>query len=225
MCGRFVSVSPFYLVAEAFGLAGGPQDLRPSFNISPGQFISAVVREGGRNRLARFRWGLIPSWAKDPAIGNRLINARAESLAEKPAFRDALRSRRCLVIADGFYEWRKSGRERIPHYVRLRAGGPFGLAGLFETWVSPAGESLQTCTIITTQPNELLKPVHDRMPAIIPKDRETLWLDPALRDARRLLSLLQPYPPGEMEIHQVSRLVNSPGNDAPDLIAPVVPAT
>lgn len=222
MCGRFVQVSPFHVIAETFDVGEGPMELHPSYNVSPGQSILAVIRRAGEasNRLVRFRWGLIPSWSKDPAVGNRMINARAETVAEKPGFRNAFRKRRCLVAADGFYEWRRSGKTRTPFYVRLGTGGPMGFAGLYETWVSPGGETLQTCTIITTQANRLLEAIHDRMPVIVPGDRQARWLDPAFQDAGPLLEWLEPYPPGEMEMYEVSRAVNFPQNDSPELINP-----
>ncbi len=222
MCGRFVQVSPFSIVAETFDIAEGRADLPPRYNIAPEQTVWAVIRETGshRNRLVPFRWGLVPSWSKDPSMGTRMINARAESVAEKPSFKSAFRKRRCLVVADGFYEWRRTGRAKTPFYIRLTSGKPFGLAGLYEIWTSPAGEALRTCTIITTRANELLAPVHDRMPVIVPEERQALWLDPGIQDAETLLHILQPYPSRSMAIREVSRLVNSPGNDSPDLIEP-----
>lgn len=222
MCGRFVQASPFHVIAEIFDIHEGPEELRPSYNVSPGQSVLAVTRPAGEssNRLVRFQWGLIPSWSKDPAAGNRMINARAETAAEKPAFRNAFRKRRCLVAADGFYEWRRTGKTRTPFYVRLRTGRPMGLAGLYETWKSPGGETLRTCAIITTRANLLIGEIHDRMPVIVPGNRQTPWLDPALGDTALLLEGLEPYPPGEMEMYQVSRAVNSPRNDSPELILP-----
>lgn len=223
MCGRFVQASPFSIVAETFDIEEGRADLPPRYNIAPEQKVWAVIREAGSpgNRLVLFRWGLVPSWSKDPSIGGRMINARAESVAEKPSFKNAFRNRRCLVVADGFYEWRRTEGTKTPFYIRLASGRPFGLAGLYETWASPAGEVLRTCTIITTRANDLLTPVHDRMPVIVPEDRHALWLDPDIRDPKRLLPLLQPHPSSGMAIHEVSRLVHSPGNDSPDLIEPL----
>jgi len=222
MCGRFVQVSPFHVVAETFGIPEGAAELHPRYNVSPGQSVLTVIRPAGEkaNRLAWFRWGLVPSWSKDPSIGNRMINARAETVAEKPGFKRAFQKRRCLVAADGFYEWRRTGKTRSPFYVRLRTGEPMGLAGLYEIWAAPGGETLETCTIITTRANALLEAVHDRMPVIIPRDRQALWLDPERRDAESLAGLLEPYPPGGMEMYEVSRAVNSPQNDSPELIRP-----
>jgi putative SOS response-associated peptidase YedK len=222
MCGRFIMVTPFSVIAQTFGIEEADCDLHPSYNIPPGNSVLAVIREKreSANRLVRFRWGLVPAWAKAPAIGNRLINARAESVHEKPSFKEAFRKRRCLVIADGFYEWQRKDGKRIPFFVRLKNKQPFGFAGLYETWTSPAGRILKTCTIITTQANELVKPLHDRMPVIVPENQRTLWLDPAINSKEILFDLLKPYPAENMETYEVSRSVNSPTNDTPDLIRP-----
>jgi putative SOS response-associated peptidase YedK len=221
MCGRFVLVSPFTLIAEEFRIRDGNGGLKPRYNIAPGQDILAVLSEEGTRRLSRFRWGLIPSWADDPAIGNRMINARAETVAQKPSFRSAFDRRRCLIVADGFYEWRREGKRKSPVYVRMKSKKPFGFAGLFETWHSPEGPEIRSCTIITTEANDLLRPVHDRMPVIMPKEDEDAWLDPAFHDKDRLLALLRPYPAGKMRAHDVSPRVNTPTNDSPDNIKPL----
>lgn len=223
MCGRFVMVSPSYVISEVFCLKEEPQDLLPSYNITPGQSVYAVLRDerNETNRLARFRWGLVPSWAKDPSVGNRMINARAESVAERPSFKEAFRDRRCLVVADGFYEWQKTGRKKIPFFIRLKSRQPFGMAGLYEVWVSPAGKTLRTCTIITTRANDLLSPIHDRMPVIVPREKQAFWLDRSVHDKKDLLDILKPFTPEEMEVYRVSMAVNSPLNDKPELILPV----
>jgi putative SOS response-associated peptidase YedK len=217
MCGRYTLASPDEIVAETFGLDEVPT-LRPRYNIAPTQKVAVVRREGSRRRLAELRWGLIPSWAKDPAIGNKLINARAETLAEKPAFRSAFRARRCLVVADGFYEWAKAAGRKQPWYFHLRDARPFGLAGLWERWPGEGGEPLETCTIITTAANELLAPVHDRMPVILEPGAFDAWLDPG--SGKGLVELLRPLPAEAMAAYPVSLLVNSPGNDTPACIAP-----
>jgi len=191
----------------------------PRYNIAPTQSV-IVVNDTGQRQLVQMRWGLIPSWAKDPAIGNRMINARAETLTVKPAFRVALRKRRCLILADGFYEWQKKEKIKQPMFIRLKSREPFGFAGLWEHWNSPEGEEILTCTIITTEANELLKQVHERMPVILPREKEDEWLDPNAEPSR-LLELLKPYPSDLMEFYEVSRLVNSPANDTPDCIVPV----
>ena len=218
MCGRFTLVSPFVAVTEQFG-ASAPPDLQPRYNIAPGQDVLCVIRNGQR-RLEPLRWGLIPFWAKDPAIGNRLINARAETLTEKPSFCYAFTKRRCLIVADGFFEWRPLGKRRMPVYIFLKSKKPFGIAGLYETWKAPDGRELRTCTIITTGANDLVRPLHDRMPVILPEDVEDRWLDPAEVSRQRLSSCLKPYPPGEMTAYDVSPFVNDTRHDAPDCILP-----
>ena len=167
------------------------------------------------------RWGLIPSWAKEEAIGNRMINARAETIAEKPSFKRALQKRRCLVIADGFYEWKAEGKKKTPMFIALRSRAPFGFAGLWEIWKAPSGEAIHSCTIITTTPNKLMESIHNRMPVILPREAETAWLDRTVDDPQKLLPLLVPYPDKEMTAYEVSLLVNSPRNDVPACIEPV----
>ncbi len=181
----------------------------PSYNIAPSQDIAVLSRQGEK-QLVTCRWGFIPSWAKDPTTGYKMINARSETVAEKPAFREAFLRRRCLVIADGFFEWQKGGKKRTPYYIHLRSGRPFGFAGLFNIWTTPEGERICTCTIITADANELLEKVHDRMPVIIPKNKEDLWLDPGMHDRDILRGLLGSYPAAEMEMYPVSPHVNSP---------------
>ncbi|MBM4272484.1 MAG: SOS response-associated peptidase [Deltaproteobacteria bacterium] len=199
MCGRFVLMSNLSDIERKFNVQEVDCDYRPSSNVLPGQHIAAVVYDG-INRLVSFRWGLIPAWAKDPSIGSRLINARAETLLEKPSFRNAFKKRRCLIVADGFYESLKREKAKIPLYFRLKSGNPFGLAGLYETWTSPEGNPVSTCTIITTEPNDLIQPIHNRMPVIVPKTKEFLWIDPSVQSLNILASILTPYPAGEMEV-------------------------
>ena len=199
MCGRFVVISDFSVIAEAFNVREITYDYRPSSNVLPSHQIAAVIHDGV-NRLVQFRWGLIPSWAKDPSIGSRLINARAETLAEKPSFRNAFKKRRCLIVADGFYESLKEGKKKIPFYFRLKSGRPFGFAGLYETWRSPEGQPIHTCTIITTEPNDLVQPIHNRMPVIIPREQESFWIDTAVQDYMSLKAILRPYATSEMEM-------------------------
>ena len=162
----------------------------------------------------------MPGWAKDPAIGSRLINARAETAAEKPAFRTALRQRRCLVVADGFYEWQQAGRTKQPYFIHLRDDRPFALAGLWEAWEGADHARLETCTLLTTGPNDVVRPIHDRMPVILPPQAYSSWLDPAIQDPRQLAPLLVPYPSDQMEAYRVGSLVNSPSHDAPGCIEP-----
>jgi len=218
MCGRFTQASPGETVAALFELSDAPA-LAPRYNIAPTQDVSAVrVGAEGRRELVRLHWGLIPSWAKDRAMGARMINARAETLAEKPAFRGALRSRRCLIVADGFYEWQKVGPRKQPWFISFRDRRPFGFAGLWERWHSDGDGAIESCTIVTTTPNELIAPLHDRMPVIVGPGSFSTWLDPELRDAERLAALLQPHAAAAMEAYPVGLLVNNPANDDPRCI-------
>jgi putative SOS response-associated peptidase YedK len=203
MCGRFVLLTDLGVITESFDIRNVACEYRPGNNISPGQQITAVTRMDHQNSLVNFRWGLIPSWAKDPSIGNRMFNARAETVAEKPSFRTAFKKRRCLIIADGFYEWQKLGKVKKPLYFSLKSEKPFGFAGLHESWTSPDHQTVKTCTIITTEPNELIRPIHDRMPVIVPKEYESAWIDPENLNQGKLLSILKPYPAGDMKMEEV----------------------
>lgn len=221
MCGRFTLAAPGEQVAQQFQLAEVP-DLAARYNIAPTQQVAAVRVAGTGRELSLFRWGLVPSWAKDPSVGSRMINARSETVAEKPAFRTALRQRRCLIPADGFYEWQVREGGKQPFHIRLVTGEPFALAGLYEHWQAPDGTWLHSCTILTTEANELMRPLHDRMPVIIAPDQHAVWLDPDLRDAGPLQALLAPYPAELMVATAVSRAVNRVGNDGPELLAPAL---
>jgi putative SOS response-associated peptidase YedK len=167
------------------------------------------------------QWGLIPSWAKDPKIGNKLINARAETLAEKPSFRNAFKRRRCLIIADGFYEWQKLEKRKQPYYIKMQDGKPFAFAGLWENWKSPEGEEVISCTIVTTAANSLMEPIHDRMPVILSLDECDRWLDSSVSDPQVLQSLLKPYKSDEMQAISVSATVNNPANETAECINPL----
>lgn len=206
-------------MADDFGVQEVDEDLQPSFNIAPTHNVAVVVRNGAK-RLVAMRWGLVPAFATDPTTGSRLINARSETLTTRPAFKNAFRNRRCLVVADGFYEWRRRGAAKTPLLYYLKSERSFAFAGLYDTWDSPLGPPLVSCTIITTEPNDLVRPIHDRMPVILPKEVEDLWLDPGVADPNRLLDLLHPYPADEMYAHPVSDLVNSVKNDSPLCVEP-----
>ena len=226
MCGRFTLHHTTEEIAERFAAKFGEElTEEPRYNVAPTQDVLTVTQNGTRH-LAGYHWGLIPSWAKDTAIGNKMINARAETLAEKPSFRTALSRRRCLIPADGFYEWQDApdGRKaaRTPMHIRRRDGGLFAFAGLWDEWHAPDGSPLRSCTIITTTPNAVTAPIHDRMPAILLPDDENLWLDYSLADVPALLSLLRPYPAEDMEAYAVSRQVNIPMMDNPNCIQPSV---
>ncbi len=218
MCGRYTLISDLSELARQYEFDGDIDAFDKRYNIAPTQEVLTVV--GGETRRAGFmRWGLIPHWAKDTKIGRRMINARAETVAEKPAFRDALRRRRCLVLADGYYDWQRSGGTKRPMRVAMRSGQPFAFAGLWSVWKDPEGNRIPSCTIITTSANDLLRPIHDRMPAILPRDTEDLWLDQNVDDPAVLSSVLTPYSDDALEVHAVSPLVNSVANEGPELIA------
>jgi putative SOS response-associated peptidase YedK len=222
MCGRFtMTVDPAQL-QDTFPWLNVPEGMEPRYNIAPTQPV-AVVPNNDENRIEFFNWGLIPSWAKDPSIGNRMINARAETLAEKPAFRAAYRRRRCLVLADGFFEWRKDPGKKVkqPMYIRLHTGEPFAFAGLWEVWNSADGSQILSCTIITTEPNELVSDIHNRMPVILPREGYSAWLNPNEIQPADLDDLLRPYPSTELAAYPVSTIVNSPGNDSPACVVPL----
>lgn len=220
MCGRYTLYTDGTVIAQQFELTEVPV-LEPHYNIAPTQPV-AVVRQTQQGRaLHALRWGLVPPWAKDPAIGSRMINARAETVAEKPSFRSALRRRRCLVLADGFYEWQAVGKgPKQPFYIHLKDKQPFVFAGLWEVW-GDTHNQLESCTIITTTPNALMQPIHNRMPVILPPEQYATWLDPELTDTGPLTALLQPYTAEKMDAYPVSRTVNRALHDSPDCIAPL----
>ncbi len=220
MCGRFVRNSDILTITTEFNIEQTSFDLEPSYNVAPTQNIIIIINDG-KKQLIECEWGFIPSWAKEPSVGNKMINARSETVADKPTFKSAFKNRRCLVVADGFYEWRKEGGVKIPIYIHLKSGKPFGFAGLYNPWISPEGDQICTCTIVTTEANELLKPIHNRMPVIIPEDQQDLWLDPAVQEKEPLLSLLNAFDSKEMDFYDVSPMVNSPKNNSPDIIKPI----
>lgn len=221
MCGRFtLTVDPADL-QDAFPQFTFPEKYAPRYNISPTQPILAIANDG-KKAADFFIWGLIPSWAKDPSIGTRMINARAETLAEKPSFRAGFKYHRCLILADGFYEWKQQPgtKVKVPHFIRLKNGKPFAIAGLWDTWQSPDGGTVKSATIITTAPNSLMAPIHNRMPVILQRDAYAQWLDSAARTPDSLQNLLASYPAEEMTAHPVSTLVNSPANDRAECVTP-----
>ena len=223
MCGRYSLTSPGEAMARLFGVAMGEH--APRYNIAPSQGIlvarAAPDGEAGAREAAVLRWGLVPSWAKDPDIGNRMINARAETVAEKPSFRAAFRRRRCLVPATGFYEWRVASGPKQPYHIGMADGGPFAMAGLWEHWTGPDGAAVETCAILTTEANELLRPIHARMPVIVAPGDFDLWLDPELTMPELLAPLLRPFDAAAMAARAVSRHVNNVRNDDPACLEPV----
>jgi putative SOS response-associated peptidase YedK len=212
MCGRFTLKTPASKLVEFFTLVKPLPELKPRWNIAPTQQVLAV-RQGNDGRdPAWLRWGLIPMWAKDAKLGASLINARADTIAEKPSFRTALRKRRCLVIADGFYEWRQVGKTKTPFMMTMQDGSPFAFAGIWEQWKNPSGEIVESCATVTTDPNTLMAMVHDRMPVILRPDEYDLWLDPEIQDAEKIKAMLRPYPSEEMALEEVSTTINNARN-------------
>jgi putative SOS response-associated peptidase YedK len=193
--------------------------LKPRYNIAPSQQVAAILVDGTRH-LEPLRWGLVPSWAKDEAIGNKMINARAETLAEKPSFKGLLNKHRCLILADGFYEWMETGRGKQPYFIHMKNGEPFTFAGLWSHWLGPKGQEIRTCAIITCPPNKLMERIHNRMPVILSDEAREVWIDPLNTDGSALTPLLRPYPEREMEAYAVSKTVNSPANDRLECLAP-----
>ena len=223
MCGRFVQAQDPATYAEFFGAAPveNLETAAPSWNVAPTDRVYAVAEHEGERRLGRFRWGLIPFWAKEIGIGSRHINARAESVATKPAFRDSFTSRRCLIPADGFYEWQKRAKGKLPHYLLRVDGDPLALAGLWASWRDPeSGERIVSCTIVTTEPNDLVAPIHDRMPVVLQAGDWERWLDREFAEADALQALLRPSVE-QLAAHPVSTLVNSVRNNLPDCIVPL----
>ncbi len=222
MCGRFtVAVTGDDLVEE-FGLTEPPFDIRPHYNIAPTQIAPVLLRgDDGGLKLRGYRWGLLPPWAQDESSGNRMINARAETLTQKPAFRDAFQRRRCLVPADGWFEWRREGKRKTPMWIHLSSRRPFAFAGLWERWRSgPGGEWVRTFAIVTADAAAAVRDIHDRMPVVLPPGARDRWLDPATPLAE-LAALARPYEGDDLQAWAVSRLVNSPDNDVPECLEPV----
>ena len=221
MCGRFTLSAEFNEILDRFAIESAiAEDLyNPSYNVAPSQPVLSVINDGNRNRLGYLKWGLIPSWAKDEKIGFKLMNARAETLAEKPSFRDAYKKRRCLIVADSFYEWKHLDQHtKIPMRIKLKTNKLFAMAGIWERWKSPKGNTIFTCTVITTTPNKLMQDIHDRMPVILRPEDEKIWLNPAINDFQVINHLLGPLQEGLLEAYEVSNLVNSPKNNSPQLI-------
>ena len=230
MCGRFVQASSPQLLAEHFHVdeLAPAAPGTPSWNVAPRAEVLSIVERDGRRRLDRLRWGLVPSWAADPSVGDRMINARAESVMEKPAFRTALERRRCVIPADGFYEWQASGGTRQPRYIRARSGAPLAFAGLWEVWRdpdAPDASRLHTCSVITTDANTTIAPIHDRMPVMLDESEWADWLDRDDRDVARLVGMLDPAPDDLLECWPVSHRVNRTQNDDVRLIEREDPLT
>lgn len=223
VCGRFTLTAEVEAISERFNFDPPIRGYEKRYNIAPSQQVLAIIHDGKKNRAGYLKWGLVPPWASDPAIGHKLINARGETVAEKPSFKQAFKKRRCLILANGFYEWKRDGKIKIPMYISLKDNRLFAFAGLWETYKTE-GNPLHTCTIITTSPNELVRDVHDRMPVIIPREKEQTWLDLTMEESR-VQEIIKPYPAEEMFTYQVPSLVNSPKNEGSILLERDEPTT
>lgn len=222
MCGRFTKKSSKEELRARFGFDDTSQDalFEARYNIAPSQEHPILIVSQDKRIVTMMKWGLVPHWSKDPKIGFKMINARSEGIDEKPSFKTPLRQRRCLVLADGFYEWHKvNNKTKIPYYFKLKSDQPFAFAGLWDLW-EKEGQTLKTFTIITTTPNQLIEPIHDRMPVILEEKDEAKWLDPEIKRSSDVIPLLKPYDSQEMECYRVSTIVNSPKNDVPECLVP-----
>lgn len=219
MCGRYSLFAEFRIIEERFGEATfDEEDYEESFNIAPSQMVLSVINDGKKNRLGFLKWGLVPSWANDPKIAFKMINARAETVHEKPSFREAFKKRRCLIVADSFYEWKRTEERKIPMRIKMKNDDLFAMAGLWESWKDAKGNLVHTCTILTTEANELMSSFHDRMPVILKQEDEQKWLNPNLNHVDELRPFLIPLENGLLEAYEVSDKVNSPKINAPELI-------
>lgn len=221
MCGRYTLTVTLeeLLVRYMIGETMVPFH-RPKYNVAPSQQVLSIIHDGQANRLGELKWGLVPPWADDPKVGFQMLNARSETAASKPAFQTPLRRKRCLIPADGFYEWKTTATGKQPMRITLKSRALFSMAGLYETWLSPDGTKINSCTILTTAPNELVAPIHDRMPVILRPEDEQLWLDRTVTDTAMLMPLLVPYQASELDAYPVSAAVGSVRNDEPSLIEP-----
>ncbi|MBT3301065.1 MAG: SOS response-associated peptidase [Bacteroidetes bacterium] len=219
MCGRFIITKKIDEITERFHVEIEEDKYKPVYNAAPSQQLP-VISNSEPERIRFFRWGLVPFWAKDQSIGNKMINARSETLLEKPAFRNLLKSKRCLVISDGFYEWQKTEKGKIPTCIRLKNNELFSMAGLWDQWKDTEGQTIHSFSIITCAPNELMAPIHNRMPVILNRDQEKIWLDNSQK-SEELVDILKPYNKDDMNTYEVSSLVNSPRNNFEELILPV----
>ncbi|WNQ12421.1 SOS response-associated peptidase [Paenibacillus aurantius] len=220
MCGRFTLIVTVEELVERFGLEEAPLSYVPRFNAAPGQMVLAIVAKGGKRHGGMLKWGLVPSWAKDEKIGYKMINAKAETLTEKPSFRTAFERRRCIIPADGFYEWRRQDAGKQPMRIVRKDRELFALAGLYDTWTAPDGRRVGSCTVVTTEPNELVRDIHDRMPVILRPEGEELWLDRDVTDPSLLQPLLVPYPAEAMSAYPVDPKVGNVKNDTADCVEP-----
>ncbi|UMZ35994.1 SOS response-associated peptidase [Priestia megaterium] len=221
MCGRFSLATDIYALQEQFNFEFNDEvTINPRFNVAPSQQILTIGSNGGKRTGITMKWGLVPSWSKDSKIGYKMINARAEGIDQKPSFKTPFKHKRCLIVCDGFYEWKKEGENKQPFRFVMEDGRPFAFAGLWDEW-DKNGEPLYSCTIITTTPNEITQEVHNRMPVILEEDAYDVWMDSKMNDTEYLKSLLIPFPSKKMKSYPVSTLVNSPKNDVAECLAPI----
>lgn len=221
MCARFTLAAPPDALVELFDL-DLLLDILPRYNVAPTQNVLSVrLSSEGKREYVPLRWGLVPSWANDVAIGQKLLNARSETVGEKPAFRDAIRKRRCLIAADGFFEWKTADKKKLPYHIHRPDHRPFAFAGIWERWEAPDGKPLETCSILTTAANDLLRPLHERMPVILPKQQHARWLDPNVKQAKELEDLFAPLPDDDLTMNAVTPKVNRPQFDDPSCIVPL----
>ncbi len=221
MCGRFTLIASFQNILEEFEIQKSIQEIfyEARYNIAPSQQILSILNDGEKNRMGFLKWGFVPSWAKDEKMASKMINARSETVAEKPSFKKSFYQRRCIIPMDSFFEWKREGHGKVPMRIKMKNDSLFGVAGLWDTWNSPLGEVIHTCTILTTESNELMENIHNRMPVILTKEQQMTWLNPRIRDTEQLKSLLtNPFDAGKMIAYRVSDLVNSTKNNSVDLI-------
>ena len=218
---RFALYHDLQTLAERFGIESEPTSFEPKYNIAPGQNVSVIIKDGDEKKCVIMRWGLVPQWSNDPLIGFQMINARGETVAQKPSFKNSLRKRRCIVPCSGFYEWNKVDKKtKIPYHIKPKNDQFFGFAGLWDTWNRDGGD-LTTFAIITTTPNELIEPIHDQMAVILSKEDEQIWLDPNNQNPDELVTLLKPYPSEEMQAYEISSFVSNARNEGPECIDPI----
>ena len=221
MCGRFVTIIPYEELKQIFDLIESSTRTEPRHNVAPTQQVAVVRNTGEYNALVPMKWGLIPSWSKDASIASHTINARCETIAEKPAFRHAIKYNRCIIPISGFYEWTHTEGKKTPHYIYLSDHAPMSLAGIWEHWMNPEGQDIETFSILTTTSNNLIQPLHDRMPVILQPADYGLWLSKNTHNPHELIHLYQPYSAEKMSLYEVSNLVNNPRFDSPSCIARV----
>lgn len=224
MCGRFTLITGYQFLLSEFDIQKAIEEdmYEMSYNIAPTHNIVSIINDGQKNRMGYLKWGLIPSWAKDEKIASKMINARSETVDEKPSFKKSFLQKRCIIPMDSFYEWKREGKSKTPMRIKMKDDSIFGVAGLWESWKAPSGQAIHTCTILTTESNELMANIHERMPVILPKEHHKEWLNPSNQDKDQLKSFLVPFPTHNMMAYEVSNKLNSPNNNSIELIQQVI---